>query len=112
MIKLDAGNSFQWTNAKFVFVTRGHCIKGKHFQHITIKNQYMSLCSKQSSLFSFYALHSGGKLKGAVVHLYLSKKRQTVKEREREREREREIEREAVVTFLLLDIFLPASNFV
>ena len=29
----------------------------------------MYLCSKQSSLFSFYALPSGGKLKGAVVHL-------------------------------------------
>ena len=28
----------------------------------------MSLCSKQSSLFSFYALPSGGKSKGAVVH--------------------------------------------
>ena len=30
----------------------------------------MSLGSKQSSLFSFYALHSGGKLKGAMVHCY------------------------------------------
>ena len=28
----------------------------------------MCLYSKQSSLFSFYALPSGGKLKGAVVH--------------------------------------------
>ena len=26
------------------------------------------MCSKQSSLFSFYALPSGGKLKGEVVH--------------------------------------------
>ena len=26
------------------------------------------MCSKQSSLFSFYALPSGGKLKDAVVH--------------------------------------------
>ena len=79
----------------FVFAARGHCIKGKQYHQITVKNQNMSLGSKQSSLFSFYALHSGGKLKGAVVHLYLSKKRQTVKERERDRE--------AVVTFLLLD---------
>ena len=53
----------------FVFATRGHCIQGKQCQHITIKNQKMSLCSKQSSLFSFYALPSGGKSKGAVVHL-------------------------------------------
>ena len=28
----------------------------------------MCLCSKQSSLFSFYALPSGGKSKGVVVH--------------------------------------------
>ena len=37
----------------------------------------MCLHSKQSSLFSFYALPSGGKLKGAVVHsaaLQLKKK--------------------------------------
>ena len=52
----------------FVFATRGHCIKGKQHQHITLKNQNMSLCSKQSSLFSFYAQPSGGKLKGAVGH--------------------------------------------
>ena len=52
----------------FAFATRGHCIKGKQCQHITITNQNMSLCSKQSSLFSFYALPSGGKSKGAVVH--------------------------------------------
>ena len=53
----------------FVFATRGHCIKGKQWQHITIQNQNMSLCSKQSSLFSFYALPSGGKSKSMVVHL-------------------------------------------
>ena len=29
----------------------------------------MCLCSKQYGLFPFYALPSGGKLKGAVVHL-------------------------------------------
>ena len=51
----------------FVFAARGHCIKGKQCQHITVKNQNMSLGSKQSSLFSFYALPSDGKLKGAVV---------------------------------------------
>ena len=39
----------------FVFAARGHCIKGKQCQHITVKNQNMSLGSKQSSLFSFYA---------------------------------------------------------
>ena len=52
----------------FVFATRGRCIKGKQWQHIIIQNQNMSLCSKQSSLFSFYALPSGGKSKGAAVH--------------------------------------------
>ena len=31
-------------------------------------NQNLCLCSKQSSLFSFYALPSGGKSKDAVVH--------------------------------------------
>ena len=31
----------------------------------------MCLRSKQSSLFSFYALPSGDKSKGAVVHFYL-----------------------------------------
>ena len=55
----------------FAFATRGHCIKGKQCQHITITNQNMSLCSKQSSLFSFYALPSGGKSKGAMVHWFL-----------------------------------------
>ena len=30
----------------------------------------MFLCSKQSSLFSFYALTSGGKLKDVVVHCH------------------------------------------
>ena len=53
----------------FVFATRGHCIKGKQWQHITIQNQNMSLCSKQSSLFSFIVLPSGGKSKSMVVHL-------------------------------------------
>ena len=52
----------------FVFATRGHWIKGKQCQHITIKNQNISLCSKQSSLFSFYALASGGKSKDVAVH--------------------------------------------
>ena len=55
----------------FVFATRGHCIKGKQCQHITIKNQNMCLCSKQDSLFSFYALPSGCKSKGTVVHCNL-----------------------------------------
>ena len=31
----------------------------------------MCLCSKQSRLFSFYALPSGGKSKGVVVHWLL-----------------------------------------
>ena len=35
--------------------------------HCNLK-QNMCLCSKQSSLFSFYALPSGGKSKGVVFH--------------------------------------------
>ena len=45
----------------FVFATRGRCIKGKQCQHVTLKNKTICLCSKQSILFSFYALPSGGK---------------------------------------------------
>ena len=36
----------------------------------TTTAQNMCLCLKQSSLFSFYALPSGGKLKDAVVHWF------------------------------------------
>ena len=61
----------QMDQLAFVFATRSHCIKGKQCQLITINNQNMSLCSKQSSLYSFYALPSGGKSKGAVVHWLL-----------------------------------------
>ena len=50
----------------FQFATRGQSIKG--LAHYNLK-QNMCLCSKQSSLFSFYALPSGGKSKDAVVHL-------------------------------------------
>ena len=38
--------------------------------HYSLK-QNMSLCSKQSSLFSFYALPSGGKSKDTAVHCHL-----------------------------------------
>ena len=37
----------------FVFATRGHCIKGKQCQRITIKNQNMSLCQNNLSYFPF-----------------------------------------------------------
>ena len=46
----------------FGFATIGQCIKRKQCLHIAI------MFSKQSSLFSFYALPSGGKSKDAVVH--------------------------------------------
>ena len=39
--------------------------------HCSLK-QNMCLCSKQSGLFSFYALPSGGKLKDAVVHYVIA----------------------------------------
>ena len=48
----------------FQFATRGQCIKAKQ----CYLNQNMCLHLKQSSLFSFYALPSGGKSKDAVVH--------------------------------------------
>ena len=60
--------TFAVTGDRVVFATRGHCIKGKQCQYITIKNQNMSLCSTKPSLISFYALPCGGKSKGAVVH--------------------------------------------
>ena len=47
------------------FATRGYCTTGKHWHCIIIKNKTMPLCSKQSSLFSIYAVSSCGKLKGS-----------------------------------------------
>ena len=38
----------------FQFATSGHCITGKQCHPITIGNNKFYLCSKQSSLFSFY----------------------------------------------------------
>ena len=50
---------FYWMDQRtFKFDTRGH--------HITLTNKNMSLCSKHSSLLSSYAVHSSGKLKGAL----------------------------------------------
>ena len=37
----------------FVFATRGHCIKGKQCQHVTLGNKTIGLCYKQSRLFYF-----------------------------------------------------------
>ena len=45
-----------------------HCIKGKQCQCITCENQILCFRSKQSSLFSFYTLPSGGNSKGAMVY--------------------------------------------
>ena len=47
----------------FQFSTRGHCIKGQQYHRITITNKNLSLCSVQSSLFSFYAVPSSCTLK-------------------------------------------------
>ena len=57
----------QWTTASFDFPTEGSAKKVKMLAHCNLK-QNMCLCSKQSSLFYFYALPSGGKSKDAVVH--------------------------------------------
>ena len=46
----------------FGFATIGQCIKRKQCLHIAI------MFSKQSSLFSFYALPSGGKCSITVKH--------------------------------------------
>ena len=51
----------------FRFATRGQCI----IAHCNLK-QNMCFSLKQSSLFSFYALPSGGKSKGMVVHCLVS----------------------------------------
>ena len=46
----------------FQFATRGYCIKDNTYKY---KNY---LCSKQSSLLSFYAVPFNGKLKGALAN--------------------------------------------
>ena len=52
----------------------------------------MCLCPKQSSLFSFYAMTSGGKLKDAVAHNRQAQKVNKIIERVKERKKERYIE--------------------
>ena len=53
----------------------------------------MCLCPKQSSLFSFYAMTSGGKLKDAVAHCNRqAQKVNKIIERVKERKKERYIE--------------------
>ena len=52
----------------FQFATRGHCIKDKQCHHITVRNNKISLCSKEYGLFSIYAEPSIVKLKGTLVH--------------------------------------------
>ena len=50
----------------FQFDARVHCRKGKQCHNITIANKN-NLCSKISSIFSFYAVPTSGKLKGTLV---------------------------------------------
>ena len=69
----ETGSRFYFSNGPprvFVFAAVGHFIKGKQYQCITIKIQ--KTCSKQSSLFSFYPLPSGGKPKCARVHCWIT----------------------------------------
>ena len=54
-------------HCSFRFATRGQCIKVNNASTLQLK-QNIRLWSEQSSLFSFYALPSGVKSKGAVVH--------------------------------------------
>ena len=52
----------------------------------------MCLCPKQSSLFSFYAMTSGGKLKDAVAHCNRqAQKVNKIIERVKERKKERKV---------------------
>ena len=57
----------QWTTVSFDFHQMAVHKRTTMLAHCNLK-QNMCLCSKQSSLFSFYALPSGGKSKDAVVH--------------------------------------------
>ena len=58
--------------------------------HCNLK-QNMCLCPKQSSLFSFYAMTSGGKLKDAVAHYRQAQKVNKIIERVKERKKERKV---------------------
>ena len=57
----------KWTTTSFNFHQMAVHKRTTMLAHCNLK-QNMWLCSKQSSLFSFYALPSGGKSKDAVVH--------------------------------------------
>ena len=52
----------------FQFVTRGHHAKGRQRHRNAITSNKISLCSKQSSLFPFYAVPLSAKENGALVH--------------------------------------------
>jgi len=52
----------------FQFARGGHCKKGKQCHCIPIRTKNISLCSKPSNLFSFYAAPSIGKLKGILIN--------------------------------------------
>ena len=54
----------------FQFTTRGRCIQGKHWRPISETKNFFLCFRKQSTLLSFYAAHSSGKLKGALVHYW------------------------------------------
>ena len=57
-------------HCNFQFATRGQRNKGNKMLADSNLKQNMCLCSKQSSLFSFYALPFGGKSKDTMVRRY------------------------------------------
>ena len=59
--------AIQWTTTSFDFHQMAVHKRTTMLAHCNLK-QNMWLCSKQSCFFSFYALPSGGNLRGAVVH--------------------------------------------
>ena len=59
--------AFKWTTTSFDFHQMAVHKRKTMLAHCNLK-QNMFLCSKQSSLFSFYAQPSGGKLKDVWAH--------------------------------------------
>ena len=51
----------------FLFVTRGHCIKGINARFLQTQRNFVICNYYALDLFTFYAVPSSGKLKGTVV---------------------------------------------
>ena len=58
----------QWTSALLKFATRGLCIKRKQARLLWTPKKFLIFNCSGVTLFTFYAVPSSGKLKGALVH--------------------------------------------